>query len=124
MTTRELTCIVCPIGCTLRVTILGDGNIKVEGAMCHRGVEYGKQEAIQPKRIVMTVVKVRNGEFPTVSVKTSKPVPKECIWKVMKATANIEVEAPVGIGDVIMKDICGADLVATRRVRRIISQKD
>jgi len=67
----------------------------------------------------MSVVKVRNGDMPTVSVITSKPVPKKCIPEVMKATAEVEVEAPVELGQVILKNICGADIIATRRVKRV-----
>lgn len=58
-------------------------------------------------------------EFPTVSVITSKPVPKSCIDEVMKRLVNVVVEAPVEIGQVILEDICGVDIIATRRVRRI-----
>ncbi|WP_048078792.1 DUF1667 domain-containing protein [Desulfurococcus mucosus] len=118
MTVKELTCIVCPLGCRLKVALTENGEVRVEGARCQRGVEYGRQEVTQPRRIVMTVVRVRNGEFPTVSVKTDRPVPKECIERVMKATVDLEVEAPVEVGEVLLRDICGASLVATRRVRK------
>lgn len=118
MTVKELTCIVCPLGCRLKVALTENGEVRVEGARCQRGVEYGRQEVTQPRRIVMTVVRVRNGEFPTVSVKTDRPVPKECIERVMKATVDLEVEAPVEVGEVLLRDICDASLVATRRVRK------
>ncbi|MCY0868959.1 MAG: DUF1667 domain-containing protein [Desulfurococcus sp.] len=115
----EIVCTVCPVSCSLAVTILDNGEIRVEGARCPRGIEYGRQEVIQPRRVVMTVIKVRGGNTPVVPVKTSKPVPKECIEDVIKATLNIELEAPVEIGEVVVRDICGADLVATRRVEKI-----
>jgi len=66
---------------------------------------------------VMTVVKVRCGDFPVVSAITSKPVPKSCI-EVVKGAANLEVEAPVELGQVLIEDVCGASLIATRRVKR------
>ncbi len=37
MEVRELTCIGCPLGCQLTVT-MGNGEIKVEGNTCPRGV--------------------------------------------------------------------------------------
>ncbi len=114
---RELVCIMCPASCTLRVNVNG-GGLRVEGNRCPRGVEYARQEVVKPLRRVMSVVKVRNGDLPTLSVITRDPVPKECIWLVMEKLASLEVEAPVEIGDVILRDVCGTDIVATRRVRR------
>jgi CxxC motif-containing protein len=114
----ELVCIVCPASCTLRARLV-EGELKVEGAGCARGIEYAKQELTNPVRHVMTVVKVRCGDLPVVSVITSKPVPKGCIEEVMKATANLEVEAPVELGQVVVEELCDASLVATRRVKRV-----
>lgn len=115
---RELVCIMCPASCTLRVTMTA-GGLGVEGNRCPRGVEYARQEVVKPLRRVMSVVKVRNGDLPTLSVITRDPVPKECIWPVMEKLASLEVEAPVEIGDVILRNVCGTDIVATRRVRRV-----
>jgi len=114
----ELICIVCPASCALRARLVG-GEIEVEGAGCARGVAYAKQELTNPVRHVMTVVKVRCGDLPVVSVVTSKPVPKSCVGGVVRATAHLEVEAPVELGQVVVEDVCGASLVATRRVRRV-----
>ena len=117
---RELVCIMCPASCTLRVIVNGLG-VRVEGNRCPRGVEYARQEVVKPLRRIMSVVKVRNGDLPTLSVITRDPVPKECVWLVMEKLASLEVEAPVEIGDVILRDVCGTDIVATRRVRRVTS---
>jgi len=114
----ELVCIICPASCTLKARLV-EGELKVEGAGCARGIEYARQELTNPVRHVMTVVKVRCGDLPVVSAITSKPVPKSCIEKVMKATANLEVEAPVELGQVLIEDVCGAALVATRKVERV-----
>jgi CxxC motif-containing protein len=38
----------------------------------------------------------------------------------MKATANVEVEAPVKMGQIVLQNICGADLVTTRKVKRVV----
>ena len=116
MDERELTCIVCPIGCSLKVRIGKGGEVIVEGNLCPRGAGYAREEVTNPRRMVFTVVKVRGGELPTVSVKTSEPVPKSLISEVMKATAFLEVEAPVEVGQVVLKNVCGVDLVATRSV--------
>lgn len=118
MKTIELVCIVCPASCNLKVST-DDNNIVVEGASCPRGIEFAKKEVENPARYVMSVVKVRGGDMPTVSVITREPVPKNCIWKVMEALSSIEVEAPVEVGDIIVKDICGTDVIATRRVKKV-----
>lgn len=114
----EYTCIVCPAGCLLRAEVEGDRFVKVDGAGCQRGVEYAKQEFSDPRRMVFTVVRVRNGELPTVSVKTSKPIPKSNVSNLMRMLASIELEAPVEIGEVVMRNVYGAEVIATRRVSR------
>ncbi len=112
----RLTCIICPLGCTIEVTMEGDKIVGITGYTCPKGKEYAIQEITAPKRIVMSVVKVKGGIFPTVSVKTDKPVPKELIPKIMKKLVDVEVEAPVHIGQIIVKNILdtGANIVATR----------
>lgn len=115
----EYICIVCPVGCLLKVEMDGGHVLKVEGAGCSRGVEYAKREFSDPRRTVFTVVKVRNGKIPVVSVKTSRPIPKKQVFNLMRILALVELEAPVEIGDVVLKDVYGADVVATRRVGRL-----
>jgi len=48
-------------------------------------------------------------------------IPKRLIPQIMSKIREIEVEAPIELGDIILKNIMntGADLVATRTVRRI-----
>uniref|UniRef100_A0A7C5TJ98 DUF1667 domain-containing protein n=1 Tax=Ignisphaera aggregans TaxID=334771 RepID=A0A7C5TJ98_9CREN len=118
----ELTCIICPIGCSLKV-YRSENSIDVKGALCQRGIDYARQEVLDPRRIVMSVIKVKNGDLPVVSIKTSIPIPKKCISEVMKLTALIEAEAPIEIGKVIVRDICGADIIATRRVNKVLDLK-
>jgi CxxC motif-containing protein len=67
----DVTCILCPIGCEIRVN---RKNLSiVDGAKCKRGIEYAKNEIINPRRIITTSMYVKNGEIPLVSVKTSRP---------------------------------------------------
>lgn len=115
----EYTCIVCPAGCLLRVLTDENRIVRVDGAGCPRGIEYAEQEFSDPRRTVFTVVRVRNGELPTVSVKTSRPISKKHVFSLMRMLASIELEAPVEIGDVVLRDAHGADVVATRRVGRL-----
>ena len=114
---RELTCIRCPIGCHLTVTIDGD-HVTVTGNTCPRGAEYGKKEMTDPTRIVTSSVRVTGGELPLVSVKTASDIPKDKIFEVMAEIRRCEVKAPVKIGDVLIADAAGTGvaIVATRTV--------
>ncbi len=49
---RELTCIVCPIGCRLSVEDAADGELQVTGNRCPRGAAYAVEEIRSPKRVV------------------------------------------------------------------------
>ena len=88
METKEMTCINCPMGCQLTVTI--DGNdIKVTGNTCPRGEAYAKDEVTHPTRIVTSSIPVSNGE--RVSCKTKMPIPKEKIFDIMKVIKKTKV---------------------------------
>ncbi|RLF83284.1 molybdopterin oxidoreductase [Thermococci archaeon] len=118
----KLTCIICPLGCEIEVKMEGDKIVEITGFGCPKGRDYAIQEVIAPKRVVMSVIKVNKGDFPTVSVKTDKPVPKELIPVIMKELAKIEVEAPVKIGQVIIGNVAnsGANIIATRPSRKVL----
>ncbi|MEA1940219.1 MAG: DUF1667 domain-containing protein [Candidatus Caldatribacteriota bacterium] len=121
MKSTSLVCIKCPKGCRITVKSKEDKIISITGNDCSRGVEYAREEFINPVRILPTTIKVLGGEFPLVSVKTEKAIPKELLLKAMEEIADIEVEAPIKIGQVIKDNLLetGIRLVATRNIRRI-----
>ena len=114
---RELTCIQCPMGCALTVTI-EDGKVSVSGNSCPRGAAYGEKEVTHPTRIVTSSVPVDCGEIARVSVKTAGDIPKEKIFDIMKDIRAIRVKAPVHIGEVILANVAGTgvDVIATKDV--------
>lgn len=114
--TRTITCILCPRGCTLTVSGEAD-NLTVTGNTCPRGKKYGIEECTHPVRTVTSSVRVTNREDTMVSVKTAEPVAKEDIFAVMRAVRAAAVEAPITIGTVVLHDVCGTDIVATRDVK-------
>lgn len=118
MEEKNLTCINCPIGCSLTVRMEGEQVIKVSGNTCKRGEIYARKEVTNPTRIVTSTVKVVNGKSDMVSVKTKEDIPKGKIFDCVRALKNVQVEAPVRIGDVIVKDIAdtGVKVVATKNV--------
>ena len=97
MEEKKLTCICCPMGCQLQVTIR-DGQVeKVEGNTCKRGAEYGKKEVTNPTRIVTTTVRVHGGSLPVVPVKTASDIPKSAVMDCIRQLKEVVVEAPVYI---------------------------
>ena len=113
---KELICIVCPKGCHLKVD--EENGYAVTGNSCPRGAEYGKKELISPTRVITSTVRVEGGTLRRVSVKTSRDIPKQDIFKAMRLLNGVTVQAPVSIGDVIVKDLLGlgVDFVATKNV--------
>ena len=114
MSERQLVCISCPVGCRLSVTIENGEVAKVTGNTCPRGVAYAKDECIDPKRTVTTLVRVEGRKEP-LPVKTSCPIPKAKIMDCVAEAKKVVAKAPVAIGDVLVKNVAGtdADLVAT-----------
>ena len=111
---RELTCIICPRGCPLSVEIDGE-NITVSGSTCPRGEKYAIEECTHPMRTVTSTVRVKDCHARMVSVKTATPIPKESIFELMKLIRAAEVTLPVNIGDVIIPDVFGTDIIAAER---------
>lgn len=113
---KQLTCIVCPIGCELQV----DTELQaVTGNTCKRGAVYGIEEVTRPTRVITSTVKLRNSsEFTRLPVKTKSPIPKELNFRCMEIINALEVEAPIKVGQIIMKNLLdtGVDLVATRSI--------
>ena len=108
---RELTCIACPLGCNLTVTLEGKSVISVEGNTCPRGKEYAINECAFPVRTVTTTVKCENGEL--LPVKTSKPIPKDKMLEAMKIINATVAKLPVSVGDIIIEDLYGSSVIAT-----------
>ena len=120
METRVLTCIGCPLGCSLTAVPNGE-SYDITGYTCKRGLEYAKKELTCPERTVTSTVRVSGGRANVVSVRTASDVPKDAIWRVMEAINNLVVPAPVQIGDVLLADIAGTGvaLTATKAVKAL-----
>lgn len=112
---KEMTCVACPLGCTITVEFEGTEVLSVTGNTCKRGDAYARTEIVNPTRSLTSSVKVNGGTHPVVPVKSSKAVPKNMLFDCMKEINKTCVTAPVTLGQVIIKDILGtgADIVAT-----------
>ncbi len=118
MSERIITCINCPMGCRMTVTLGEDGTVTaVSGNTCKRGDTYARQEVTSPVRMVTAVVRVAGSAMP-VSVKTRTPIPKKEIPACMAALRALRLEAPIRAGDTVLPDVCGTgvDVIATKSV--------
>ena len=118
---KEITCIVCPIGCKILVKTDGKQIKNVDGNKCKQGIDYAKHEALDPRRMLTTSVFVDGGEWSLVSVKSTKPVPKEKIFNVLKEIRKTKVKAPVKSGQKILNNVANTDIsiVATKSVKKL-----
>lgn len=112
---REVICIVCPVGCHLKVEEK-DGEYIVSGNKCKRGADYGVKEVTAPTRVLPTTVKITGAALNRLPVKTDGAIPKEMIFEAMKIINQVEVASPVHVGDIIIENILdtGINIVATR----------
>ena len=108
---KELTCIVCPLGCSLQVELSEAGEVlSVTGNTCPRGSKYGKAECTDPQRTLTTTLRCEDGSM--VAVKTDRTIPKARMFEAMKLINAAVVRLPVQIGDVILSDVFGSNVVA------------
>lgn len=109
---KQFICTVCPRGCRLTV----NSNLSVTGNSCPRGVEYGKNEAVNPMRILTSTVFIEGGIQRRLPVRTDKPVPKGRLFECMESIKKHKAKSPVKTGQVLIKNIAntGANLIATK----------
>ena len=112
---RKLTCILCPRGCTLEVSGEPD-SLAVTGNSCPKGKDYAISECLHPMRTVTALVRVANRENTMVSVKTEAPVPKERMTDVMQALRDVQVNAPVTIGTVVLDNLFSTRILVTKNI--------
>lgn len=110
---KQMICISCPMGCRLEVDIENETIVSIAGNSCPRGIAYAKDECLDPKRMVTTIVRVQGRELP-LPVKTARPIQKAYIMESVRAVQALVLQPPVKIGDVIVKNVCntGVDIVA------------
>ena len=103
MERRELTCIECPLGCLIEVTVEGGKPVFVAGNSCPRGKMYAENEVVCPRRVLTTTVRTAEGKM--LPVKTERPVKKSEIFDLMIRIGEIHPAGEINIGDVIYKNI-------------------
>ncbi|MFO8191974.1 MAG: DUF1667 domain-containing protein [Bacillota bacterium] len=121
MAEKEIICILCPLGCRMKVKEKEDqpGELSMRGHKCKQGKTYAHQEFYNPTRTLTSTVVIHNATLPRLPVKTDRPISKNLIMKAVEEIARAEVEAPVKMGDVIIENLLGtgSNVLATRSLQ-------
>ena len=112
---QTITCIVCPVGCRMKVTVEGGEVTGVSNKGCKRGETYARQECLAPTRMVTALAKVKGRATP-MSVKTERPIPKSLIFPCMAEINKASPVPPIAMGQVIVENVCGTgvNIIATK----------
>lgn len=115
---KDLICIMCPKGCRLKVDEAND--YAVTGNNCEKGAEYGHNELKNPTRVITSTVRIKSKTCCRLPVKTDDSIPKYMMKEAMYLLNRVEVQTPVHIGDIIIKDVfrSGVNFVATKTVEK------
>jgi len=120
--TKDLVCIVCPVGC--RLTIEKDDTVEkgyiITGNSCKRGIDYAIEEMTHPTRMVPTTVKIEGAFLNRLPVRTDKAIDKNLIFEAMEVINQFTAKAPVKMGDLLIGNILGTDvnIIATRSMEK------
>ena len=109
----KIICTLCPKGCHLTVD---EQKLAVTGNECKRGIDFGVSELQNPIRTITSTVKINGAVHRRLPVKTSAAIPKHLIHDAIRLLDDIELTAPVKIGQIVIEDICGTGIsfVASR----------
>ncbi len=95
----ELVCTCCPNGCALTASTDAKGKLEISGARCSRGVSFGLSELTDPRRTLTTTVRLQNGAYPLVPVRSAEPVRKGDLRRLVASLRSVTLTAPVRCGD-------------------------
>ena len=114
---KEYICIGCPIGCPLQLVHRGNKITEISGYECDRGAKYAKQEFTDPRRELSTTVEIVGARWRRLPVKVTGPVEKGRVIEAARKIHELQVNAPVKLGQVLIEDFLGEkgiDVVACR----------
>lgn len=125
---RSLTCIVCPMGCSLSVEegppgADGSAALIIKGNNCSRGEVYAQEEIRAPKRVVTATCAIADSAASPwaprrVPVKTLLPCPKERIKELLGDMYGLRLRLPIKAGEPVIADWRGTGIavVAVRTI--------
>ena len=115
---KEITCTVCPRGCTVTADVDGTQILSIEGYSCQRGLAFAESEITHPARLLTSTVRVSGAAEDLLPVRSRTAIPREKLMDCMAVIRQTAVKAPVAQHDVIVADICGTgvDIIASKSV--------
>lgn len=119
--TLRFNCTTCPSECLLTVEVERDADDAVVEVRyvtdnsCPRGDKFAHQELTCPVRVLTTTVTVSGGYKALLPVRTAEAIPLALHAQAMNLIRGLVVEAPIRMGDVVLKDLLGTniDLIAS-----------
>ena len=128
METKDMICIVCPLGCKLKVSKdeTAQGGYRVAGNNCFRGADYGVKEMSNPTRVLTTTITISESLLKKLPVRTSEAIPKPLLKEAIQYINKVEVKAPIQMGQVIIKNLLdtGVDVIASRSMYQNSNHED
>ena len=115
----ELLCIVCPIGCRLKIEGTAE-SYSVSGNQCKRGVDFAGAEITNPTRILTTTVRTSLPGVPVLPVRSDREIPKGKIPEAMQLINAVTLNQELGIGEAVIENIfgLGINIIATSNILR------
>ena len=113
----KLTCIICPLGCSIDVQVDNDKITDISGYGCPRGVTFAETEFYNPQRMLTTIIMLDGGEYPFLPVISEGEVPKEKLKACIHVLQKLKVKAPIKMGDVVQENILdtGINIIAAKK---------
>ena len=113
----DILCIICPNGCLLKTENSTEG-LKITGNLCKKGIDFAYEEINNPVRTLCTTIATSFPEVPVLPVRTSGEIPKSLIMETMKIINAGFVDKPLGIGEIVIKNIhnSGIDIIITSNI--------
>jgi CxxC motif-containing protein len=129
---KNLTCIICPSGCSLAVEEGPPGpggfpELTITGNRCPRGAVYAREEIRSPRRVVTATCGIMEDGAGTeggpagrglrrIPVKTTGPCPREQIPALLEEIYRTRIRLPVKAGDLVIANWrdSGIDVAAAR----------
>lgn len=106
----NLTCIICPLGCSIDMKVENGEIIDIGGNDCKRGIDFAKTEFYNPQRMVTTMVTLNEGEYPFLPVISESEIPKKNLKDCIRLLQSIKVKAPIKMGDIVIENILGTGI--------------
>ena len=111
---QQITCLNCPLRCSIDVEYDESSIYIIEGNNCERGYRFAIDKLDLPNRNAFAYVKVANSSAKTVKVITTKPISRDLIPMLEEELAKITLNAPVKVQDLVIANVfnTGVDIVA------------